>query len=271
MSAVNIPPADAGRFVRDVPYVPTDEQVALAMLRFAHVGPHDVVYDLGCGDGRIVLTAVRQFGARGVGVEVDPQRLRECEENLRHLPPEDRKFARFVQASFFDIDLTDATVVTLYLLPKINVKLRPKLLWELLPGTRIIGHTFSMDDWQPDETLETHGRTLYKWIVPAWVQGGWKCVVDGDAEHGGRRHMTLELERHFQRLTGKARIGGRTVPLGDGRILGHEVRFHVPDPIVNAGIDFVGRLEGKFLRGTWTLPGHATGPWGGVRLPARGD
>lgn len=254
------------RFVRDVPYVPTDEQVALAMLRLAHVEPKDVVYDLGCGDGRIVLTAVRHCGARGVGIEVDPQRLRECDENLRHLPPGDRRFAEFRRASFFEVDLTPATVVTLYLLPKINMRLRPKLLWELRPGTRIIANTFGMGEWEPDQRVETHGRTLFRWIVPAWVQGTWRCVIEAPPGLGGRRRMALDLERRFQHLTGQASIEGKRVPIGAGVVCGHRVRFHIPDPSQGGrGMDFVGEVAGGSLRGTWTFAGGETGPWGGRR------
>jgi SAM-dependent methyltransferase len=228
-----------------------------------------VVYDLGCGDGRIVCTAVRHFGARAVGVDIDPQRIRECDESLRHLPPQDRKFARFILGSFFDLDLTECSVLTLYLLPKINVKLRPKLLWELRPGARIIANTFSMGDWEPDDVLETHHRTLYKWVVPAWLQGKWKAVIDAPPSLGGRRKLTLELERRFQILTGKAWVFGKSVPLGTGRIRGHAFSFRLPDPTLGRGLTLSGVMDGPHLRGTWALDNNeAAGPWGARRDPA---
>ncbi|HEY2588561.1 MAG TPA: class I SAM-dependent methyltransferase, partial [Tepidisphaeraceae bacterium] len=154
---------------RDVPYVPTDEPVVMAMLRFAGVTAHDVVYDLGCGDGRIVIAAAKHCGAQGVGVDIDPMRITECRENAAKARVGDR--VQFLCQSFFDTDVRDATVLMLYLLPSINIKLRPKLLAELRPGSRIIANQFEIGDWQPYMTADVHHRTLRQWIVPAWVTG----------------------------------------------------------------------------------------------------
>src|SRR5687767_12021147 len=179
---------------RDVPYVPTDDAVVTAMLKLAEVSPGDVVYDLGCGDGRIVVAAAK-LGARGVGVDIDLQRVHEAADNVKRHGLS--KQVQILRESFFDIDLRQASVVMLYLLPGVNVKLRPKLLWELRPGTRIVSNNFEMGDWGPDKTDSIHHRTLYKWIVPAWVQGDWRCVIDRRAgrkrtgTNGDRQHMRL--------------------------------------------------------------------------------
>src|SRR5215208_2776269 len=160
---------------RDVPYLPTDEPVVASMLRLGNVTADDVLYDLGCGDGRIVIAAAKK-GARAVGVDVDLQRIHECLENANKAGVRHR--AKFLRESFFDVDLRAATVVTLYLLPAINARLRPKLLWELKPGTRVVSNYFDMGDWKPDATLSVHHRVLYLWIIPGWVSGVWSCVVN---------------------------------------------------------------------------------------------
>jgi ribosomal protein L11 methylase PrmA len=150
----------------DVIFVPTPQSVVDAMLRLAKVTKDDVVYDLGCGDGRIVITAARQFGARGVGIDIDPQRIKESTANAVVAGVTDR--VMFRQADIFadSTNLSDATVVTLYLLPSLNVKLLPKLRRELKPGTRIVSNSFDMGEWQAEQTMEVDGRTIYFWTIP---------------------------------------------------------------------------------------------------------
>ena len=149
---------------RDVPFVPTPDNVVQAMLKHAKITPQDVIYDLGSGDGRIVIAAVKQSGARGVGIDIDPQRVMEARENAKAAGVTDR--VEFVEQDLFKADISEATVVTLYLLPAINLRLRPKLLEELKPGTRIVSHSFHMGDWKPiaQETVGYH--TIYYWEVP---------------------------------------------------------------------------------------------------------
>ncbi|WP_164007210.1 SAM-dependent methyltransferase [Pyxidicoccus trucidator] len=149
----------------EVPYVPTPEEAVTGMLKLAEVKPGDVVYDLGSGDGRIVISAVREHGAsRAVGVDINPERITEANENARRAKVEDQ--VEFRQGDLFDADISDATVVTLYLLPSVNERLKPKLLSELKPGTRIVSHGFDMGDWKPDKEIQEGGRTLYLWVVP---------------------------------------------------------------------------------------------------------
>jgi ubiquinone/menaquinone biosynthesis C-methylase UbiE len=158
----------------DVPYVPTRAQVVEEMLRMAAVKPGDVVYDLGCGDGRIVIMAVEKFGARGVGIDIDPKRIEEARANASRAGVADR--AEFRLGNLFDADIRAATVVTLYLLPEVNLRLKPKLLRDLAPGTRVVSHDFSMgDDWPPERTLRLQGDTIFLWTVPA-RQPAWRAT-----------------------------------------------------------------------------------------------
>ncbi|QMS87621.1 class I SAM-dependent methyltransferase [Nostoc edaphicum CCNP1411] len=151
----------------DVPYVPTPQPVVDAMLKVAKVGKNDVLYDLGSGDGRIVNTAAQKFGTRGVGIDINPERIQEANDNAQKAGVTDR--VKFVQQDLFTTDFSEATVVTLYLLPEVNVKLRPKLLSDLKPGTRIVSHAFDMGDWKPEQTLNVDGKTIYYWVVPEQV------------------------------------------------------------------------------------------------------
>ncbi|QZZ18677.1 methyltransferase domain-containing protein [Leptothermofonsia sichuanensis E412] len=151
----------------DVPYVPTPQSVVDEMLKIANVGQDDVVYDLGSGDGRIVITAARTYGARGVGIDINPSLVQAATENAREAGVSN--LVEFRQQDLFKTDLSQATVVTLYLLPQINLQLRPKLLQELKPGTRIVSHAFSMGDWHPEKVVKVNGRTIYYWTVPKQV------------------------------------------------------------------------------------------------------
>jgi len=156
--------APATRPTLDVPYVPTPQEVVDKMLEMAKVKQGDVVYDLGCGDGRIVITAAQRHGARGVGVDLDPERVAEARANARKAGVADR--VTFRTQDLFKTDIREASVVTLYLLPEVNQRLKPKLQKDLKPGTRIVSHSFSMgDDWPPEKTEYVSGSTLYYWTI----------------------------------------------------------------------------------------------------------
>jgi SAM-dependent methyltransferase len=148
----------------DVPFVPTPAEAVSAMLKLAGVKKDDVVYDLGSGDGRIVIAAARQYGARGVGIDIDPARIAEGERNAAAAGVATR--VRFVRQDLFDADIRDASVVTLYLLPRLNQRLRPKLLAELKPGTRVVSYGFDMGEWAPDQVVEVGSSTVYLWVIP---------------------------------------------------------------------------------------------------------
>lgn len=153
-----------GERLPDVIYVPTPQEVVEDMLRLANVRKGDVLYDLGSGDGRIPVTAARLYGVRAVGIDIDPARIREARENARRNGVE--HLVQFRQQDLFEADFREATVVTLYLLPDLNLKLQPRLIAELRPGTRIVSHQFDMGDWKPAKKLEVDGRTVYFWVVP---------------------------------------------------------------------------------------------------------
>lgn len=149
----------------DVPFVPTRQEVVEEMLRVAGTGPQDVVYDLGCGDGRIPITAATNFGARGVGIDIDPDRIAEARQNAQRARVSER--VKFMVADLFEADIAEATVVTLYLLPAVNLRLKPRLLKELRPGTRVVSHDFGMgDDWPPERSIKLGGDTIHLWRIP---------------------------------------------------------------------------------------------------------
>jgi hypothetical protein len=169
---------------KEVPYVPTPPLVVDAMLDAAGVKKGDVLYDLGSGDGRIVIAAAKRFGVRGVGIDIDPARVEEANANAKAAGVE--KLVEFREQNLFDVDLRKATVVTLYLLPEVNKKLRPKLWRELRAGTRVVSHAFDMGDWSPDQQLDVQGSTIYLWRVDAQDKAG-APAVGGSGEAGGVR------------------------------------------------------------------------------------
>lgn len=242
------------RVVRtDVPYVPTDEAVVQVMLRMADLRPGMKLYDLGCGDGRIAIAAAR-LGATAVGVDIDPQRIRECYWNARKAGVSER--VRFVQGNLFDMGFADADAMTLYLLTGINLKLRPKILWQLRPGARVVSNFFDMGDWTPDETVHAYKRTLYRWTVPAWLEGAWRCIV----REGTRTwHMDLRLHRRFQQLWGDAHVGRGRMTIDSGRIDGTHIRFRL-DRRTAPALWFQGTYDGHYLRGQVKADGM-TGLW----------
>jgi len=155
---------NAQKIVLDVPYVPTPQKVVNGMLELADVKKGEVVYDLGCGDGRIVITAAKEFGATGIGVDLNPERIEEANANAVEAKVEDK--VTFHQGDLFNFDFSKADVLTLYLLPDVNLKLKPKILAEMKPGSRVVSHAFTMGDWEPDESISVDGRNVYLWIIP---------------------------------------------------------------------------------------------------------
>jgi ubiquinone/menaquinone biosynthesis C-methylase UbiE len=150
-------------FAQDVVYVPTQQKVVDAMLKLADVKKSDIVYDLGCGDGRMVITAAKNYGTIGKGIDIDPQRIKEANENAQNAGVTDK--VEFVLGNLFEADVREASVVTLYLLESLNLKLRPKLLEQLKPGSRVVSNTFNMGDWVPDKVESVDGYTIYLWTI----------------------------------------------------------------------------------------------------------
>ncbi|MCU7493018.1 MAG: methyltransferase domain-containing protein [Ignavibacteria bacterium] len=205
-----------------VPFVPTPYEVVEGMLKLADVGEDDIVYDLGCGDGRIVVTAAAKYGAHGLGVDNDPQRVKESMENVESNGVKDKVEIR--QENLFKTDLSKATVVTLYLLSDINVKLRPKLFDELRPGTRIVSNSFDMDEWEPEQINLVNGRTLYFWKIPANTSGRWEWVIPNGTSN---ENYTLTLNQKFQKVNGTLEVGKETYQIMNTKLDGDSLEFSI--------------------------------------------
>jgi SAM-dependent methyltransferase len=225
----------------DVPYVPTPRPVVEAMLDLAELTPSDYLIDLGSGDGRIVVAAARR-GARALGVDIDPARVSEGYAAAQLANVQQR--TSFRRQDIFETPIREATVVTTYLLPAINMRLRPRLLTELRPGTRLVTHAFAMGDWRPDEHRVIDGRDIYLWIVPAAAEGTW-TLTDGNAR------SVLTLNQLFQRVGGTLTGGGRTLELTDVALRGTRLSFTA------GGRTYVGRIEDNRIVGE--------GGWSAVR------
>jgi len=205
----------SGQPGKDVVWVPTSDGLVKRMLQMAGVTATDRVYDLGAGDGKIAIAAARDFGARAVGVEYNPEmaKLAQCYVEAEGLGEK----VRIVHGDIFETDFSTATVVTLYLLPELNLRLRPTIL-KMKPGTRVVSHSFLMDDWEPDDRSMSEDGTAYLWIVPASVQGRWTF-----RQQGGSDQFTIELIQTFQQLTGS--VGEPTQPLTIAKLSGPELEL----------------------------------------------
>lgn len=260
LAAVLAGPAAAQRRVSDVPYVPTSPEAVERILALAAPTAEDVVYDLGSGDGRIVIAAARDYGARGLGVEIEPDLVRRAEENARAAGVADR--VRFVRGDLFELDLRPASVVTLYLLSSLNLRLRPRLLEQLRPGTRVVSNSFGMGEWEPDSVVVVEGPgaqlgpRLYYWVVPARVAGRW------EGEAGGER-FTLELTQTFQKVRGTVRAGGRAYPLEEATLRGDRIELSWRAP-GGEPRRLAGRVSGDAVEGE---PGAGAGEWRARRNP----
>ena len=260
--------------VSDVPFVPTPPQVVDVMLGIAKVGPSDYVIDLGSGDGRIVIAAAKKYGARGLGVDIDGALVDTARREAQRQGVSDK--ASFANRNLFITDISDATVVTMYLFPRVVMQLRPRLLRELKPGTRIVSHEFALDEWQPDAKVtvpvpdKPYGAPyseVYLWIVPANASGKWRWRAPGAA-----RDDEATLEQTFQKLDGAGSVEGRPGRIIEGRVNGDEVRFAFRSGNQGSAVyQFSGRLTGDELRGTAIVRGEtaAQREWRAVRV-ARG-
>ena len=229
---------------KDVPYVPTPMPVVEQMLKMADIKDSDVVYDLGCGDGRIVVTAVKKGAKRGIGADIDPQRIKESNERAQKEGVTDK--VEFVNKNLFDMDFKEASVLTLYLLPDVNLRLRPKILDELKPGSRVVSHAFDMDDWQADEeaTVEPGGESVYFWIVPAKVDGTWKASLKSPR---GQTEAKLNLKQEFQNVSGTATVDGKEQDIKDGKLKGDELTFSLAE---EPDVKYTAKVNGSKLEST---------------------
>ena len=225
----------------DIHYVPTPQQLVDVMLQMAAVKKGDVVYDLGCGDGRLVIRAAKNHGARGIGIDIDPQRIAEATKNAEAAKVEDR--VQFREANIFASDFRDASVITLYLLDSINVRLRPHIFEQVKPGTRVVSHAFRMGDWEPDESRQVKitgsNYDAFFWVVPANVSGRWK--VSGQEQIKGMPREIL-VEQSFQRITAKAADSGTV--LGEGKVEGTECVLMLNQGGIETPTTFRAKIEG---------------------------
>jgi methylase of polypeptide subunit release factors len=232
---------EVGQSGKDVIWVPTPDALVARMLRMARVTGADFVIDLGAGDGRIAIAAARDFRARARGIEYNPDMVELSRRNAAAAGVADR--VEFRRADLFQTDLDEASVITMYLLPSINMKLRPKLL-ELRPGTRIVSHAFDLGDWVADETAKAENRVAYLWIVPARLEGTW--VVEHPGRSGVDR-FELNVKQTFQRIEGTVRRGNRLGPF-NGTLSGDRIRFGFPDGEGNERV-YAGRIVDDRMEG----------------------
>jgi len=240
---------------KDVVWVPTNDGLVTRMLDMAKVASSDVVYDLGAGDGKIAIAAAKQFGAQAIGVEYNPEMaiLAQCFVRAEGLTQK----VKIVQGDIFETDFSAATVITLYLLPELNLKLRPTIL-DMKPGTRVVSHSFLMGDWQPDESSVSEDGAAYLWIVPAKVAGKWMFK-----QQGGKDTFTVQLEQTFQKLSGT--VGARNEEISQGEVEGTQLSFIFSEGDVHTrlkGTIANNRIEAQVTRN------NSTAKYIGMRQPS---
>jgi len=243
-----------GQAGKDVIWVPTPEELVERMLTMAQVGPNDFVMDLGSGDGRTVIMAAKKFGARSLGIEYNPDMVKLSQENAQKAGVADR--AQFRRADIFATDFSQATVITLYLLPALNMKLRPTIL-AMKPGTRVASHSFTMEDWEADEVSTLDGRRAYFWIVPANVMGTWSF------DAGGQK-AEMQLEQTFQKINGTVSFGNLHGGLREARLRGPQISFAYVD---QSGVrrEFTGQVNGRQMEGTFRDDKGQEGRWSATK------
>jgi hypothetical protein len=245
-----------GQEGKDVIWVPTPEELIAAMLDTAKLSPSDYLVDLGSGDGRIVIAAAKR-GARAMGVEYNPDMVELSKQNAQKAGVTDK--ASFVHGDIFETDFSKATVVTMYLLPDLNIRLRPKIL-EMKPGTRVVTHAFDMGDWEADQTFEEGGRSGYFWIVPAKAAGTWTLSMPSSSAE-------LSLRQTYQKIDGSLKLDGKDLPLKNAKLEGDQISFSVGEgnPTIRS---FAGRVNGSMLEGTMKAGSDPEVKWTATRRAA---
>ncbi len=251
----SLPPA--AKSGPDAPYLPTPPATVLEMLRLADLTEKDRLYDLGCGDGRIVVAAALHYGVQATGVEIDAGLIAEARARAGAAGVSGK--TSFVKGDLFAVSLAGASVVTLYLLPGVNVMLRPKLLSELKPGSRVVSHMHDMAEWRPDRTVRIGNSIVYLWVIPADVDGTWDVTVDGPSPVPA----TLFLRQSFQDLSGTFASNRKKVRIADAGLDGGVIRFTATG--VPGGRRqknrFTGRVYGKYIEGTMTAGANTGRPY----------
>ena len=243
-----------GQAGKDVIWVPSPDDIVDRMLTMAQVTPNDLVIDLGSGDGKIAIAAAKKFGARAMGIEYNPEMVKLSQANSQAAGVATK--ATFKNADIFATDFSQATVITLYLLPALNMKLRPQIL-QMRPGTRVVSHSFTMEDWEADEISSMDGRRAYFWVVPANVMGSWTL------DAGGQK-TELSLEQTFQKINGTVTLGSVHGGLREARLRGPQISFAYVD---QNGVrrDFIGRVNGRQMEGSFRDEKGAEGRWSATR------
>jgi hypothetical protein len=238
-----------GQAGKDVVWVPTPDELVNKMLTMARVTPKDFVVDLGAGDGKIAIAAGKKFGATALGIEYNPEmaKLAQCFVQAEGVADK----VKIIQGDIFKEDFSKATVVTMYLLPELNLRLRPTIL-SMKPGTRVTSHQFTMGDWEADETAEIEYRSAYLWIVPAKVEGNWTFREDS----GGKTAFSVAVAQKYQRISGDASMGGNKNPLVGASLRGEEIKFAFNDEKGQTRT-FSGTVRGGDMTGTLRGPGAA--------------
>lgn len=233
----------SGQAGKDVVWVPTNDALVTRMLRMAGVDKSDMVYDLGAGDGKIAIAAAKQFGATAIGVEYNPDmaKLGQCFAEAEGVANR----VKIIQGDIFETDFSDATVVTLYLLPELNLRLRPTLL-KMKPGIRVVSHSFLMGDWEPDERAQTEDGTAFLWHVPAEVNGTWTFRTKDSNDS-----FSVRLEQKFQRISGQA---GENQPLSEARLRGEQIQLAFEQN--GTKVKVTGKVNGNSIDATVTRGGE---------------
>ncbi len=223
----------------DVPYVPTPHEVVAKMLDVTNVGPGDYVIDLGSGDGRIVIAAAER-GAIGHGIDLNPKRVEEAKENALKADVTGR--VTFLEGDLFKADISNATVITMYLLSSVNLRLRPVLLENLRPGTRIVSHSFSMGEWEADEHINVDNRHIYYWVIPANMRGRWEWTSNGE-------RFTLDAGQEFQKVDLKVNSGNQSLLVQNPVLIGERISFSAINRQNGNLYLFSGRVDGNNITG----------------------
>jgi len=247
-----------GQAGKDVIWVPTPDEVVDRMLTMAQVTPKDFVMDLGAGDGKIAIAAAKKFGARAVGIEYNPEMVKHANANAEAagVAGNGAGKATIRHGDIFQTDFSQATVITLYLLPALNMKLRPQLL-AMRPGTRVVSHSFTMEDWQPDEVSSMDGRRAYFWLVPANVMGNWSLELPG-------QKLDMTLEQTFQKISGTVTLQPIHAGLRDPQLHGSAISFSF---VGQDGMrrDFAGRVSGARMEGSFRDEKNGQGRWSAAK------
>ena len=232
--------------IPDVHYEPTPQPIVEDLLKMADVNRNDVVYDLGCGDGRFVITAAKKYGARGIGIDIDPERIKDSNRNAQIAGVQDK--VKFIEGDLFESDFREATVVALYLLPDLNMQLRPKLLQELKPGTRVVSHEFDLYDWQPDKMGRLGRNKYYFWVVPGDVAGKWRWTLSSAK---GEEQFVMSLTQKFQEIDGRITTPISTVAPLEAYLIGNQIGFVLRYRPSGKQMEmrFSGRVEGNNMSG----------------------